>query len=141
MLYHHQSSQQTSTSFPWQLPALSEEAPVAPRALQLHRDVACDAQVELISWKSIKDIAGDGGIIKTIETEGKGWEKPTDKDEALGTHAPAAVDGVSRGLEFSNLHKHCELLLWDERQIEPLPERPDAVCRAWQVISKSHGVL
>ncbi len=41
-------------------------------------------QVELISWKSIKDIAGDGGIIKTIEIEGKGWEKPKDRDEALG---------------------------------------------------------
>ena len=41
-------------------------------------------QVELLSWKSIKDIAGDGGIIKTIEIEGKGWEKPKDKDEALG---------------------------------------------------------
>ena len=41
-------------------------------------------QVELLSWKSIKDIAGDGGVIKTIETEGKGWEKPRDKDEALG---------------------------------------------------------
>ena len=41
-------------------------------------------QVELLSWKSIKDIAGDGGVIKTIETEGKGWEKPKDRDEALG---------------------------------------------------------
>jgi hypothetical protein len=41
-------------------------------------------QVELLSWKSIKDIAGDGGVIKIIETEGKGWEKPRDKDEALG---------------------------------------------------------
>lgn len=41
-------------------------------------------QVDLLSWKSINDIAGDGGIIKTIETEGKGWEKPKDKDEALG---------------------------------------------------------
>ena len=41
-------------------------------------------QVELLSWKSIKDIAGDGGVIKTVETEGKGWEKPKDGDEALG---------------------------------------------------------
>jgi hypothetical protein len=42
-------------------------------------------QVELLSWKSIKDIAGDGGVIKTIQTEGSGWTKPSDKDEALGT--------------------------------------------------------
>ena len=58
--------------------------------LQHHWDVLCAGQVELISWKSIKDIAGDGGVIKTVETEGKGWEKPSDKDEALGTCAQAA---------------------------------------------------
>lgn len=61
-------------------------------------------QVELLSWKSIKDIAGDGGIIKTIETEGKGWEKPKDKDEALG--------------ECSYLSAHLQNLL----HTEPPPE-------------------
>lgn len=40
--------------------------------------------MELLSWKSVKDIAGDGGVIKTILTEGSGWNKPKDKDEALG---------------------------------------------------------
>ena len=40
-------------------------------------------QVELLSWKSIKDMTGDGGVIKTIQAEGQGWAKPTDKDEAL----------------------------------------------------------
>ena len=67
-------------------------------------------QVELLSWKSIKDIVGDGGVIKTIETEGKGWEKPRDKDEALGgsscftaeTLQAAAVDNRSAaGHNFS----------------------------------------
>ena len=32
----------------------------------------------------MKDIAGDGGLIKTILTEGSGWTKPKDQDEALG---------------------------------------------------------
>ena len=67
-------------------------------------------QVELLSWKSIKDIVGDGGVIKTIETEGKGWEKPRDKDEALGgspgftaeTLQTAAVyNGPAAGRNFS----------------------------------------
>ncbi|BDA45510.1 Peptidyl-prolyl cis-trans isomerase FKBP62 [Coccomyxa sp. Obi] len=40
-------------------------------------------EVELLSWKSVKDIAGDGGVIKTILTEGSGWTKPKDQDEAL----------------------------------------------------------
>ena len=73
---------------PRQLLALEREAPRAS-TLQHHEDIANDWQVELISWKSIKDIAGDGGVIKTVETEGQGWEKPSDKDEALGTHAQA----------------------------------------------------
>ncbi len=32
----------------------------------------------------MKDIAGDGGVIKTILTEGSGWTKPKDQDEAQG---------------------------------------------------------
>ena len=40
-------------------------------------------QVELLSWKSIKDIAGEGGIIKTIETEGRGWEKSVREKRVL----------------------------------------------------------
>lgn len=46
--------------------------------------------MELLSWKSIKDIAGDGGVIKTVQAEGQGWAKPTDKDETLGAF-PAAI--------------------------------------------------
>ncbi len=41
-------------------------------------------QVELLSWKSKKDILGDGGVIKTVVQEGKGWDKPKDRDEVLG---------------------------------------------------------
>ena len=38
-------------------------------------------EVELLSWKSVKDIAGDGGVIKTVVKEGSGWAKPMDADE------------------------------------------------------------
>ncbi|CAD7701085.1 unnamed protein product [Ostreobium quekettii] len=42
-----------------------------------------DFEVELLGWKSVKDIAGDGGVIKTTMVEGEGWENPRDKDEVL----------------------------------------------------------
>ena len=43
-------------------------------------------EVELLSWNSVKDItaAKDGGIIKTVITEGDGWATPKDDDEVLG---------------------------------------------------------
>jgi hypothetical protein len=40
--------------------------------------------VELLSWKSKKDILGDGGVMKTILQEGTGWDNPKDRDEVLG---------------------------------------------------------
>lgn len=41
-------------------------------------------EVELLSWKSVKDISGDGGVIKKTMKEGTGWENPKDKDEVCG---------------------------------------------------------
>lgn len=41
-------------------------------------------EIELISWNSIRDISGDGGILKKIIKEGQGWATPRDVDEALG---------------------------------------------------------
>ena len=41
-------------------------------------------EVELMSWKSIKDISGDKGVIKTIVQEGEDWQKPSEQDEVLG---------------------------------------------------------
>jgi hypothetical protein len=38
-------------------------------------------EVELLSWKSVKDIAGDGGVIKTVVREGSGWAKPMEADD------------------------------------------------------------
>ena len=51
------------------------------------------AQVELLTWRSIKDLTSDGGVIKTVLEEGTGWNKPADKDEALGepSHRLGAV--------------------------------------------------
>ena len=47
-------------------------------------------EVELLSWNSEKDItpSKDGGIIKTVITEGSGWAMPKDDDEVLGGQLP-----------------------------------------------------
>ena len=37
-----------------------------------------------MSWKSIKDISGDKGVIKTVTQEGEDWRKPADQDEVQG---------------------------------------------------------
>ena len=91
-------------------------------------------QVELLSWKSIKDIAGDGGVIKTMETEGKGWEKPRDKDEALGgsscftaeTLQAAAVDNRSAA-------GHNFLCKYSSRSRSLGSTNPDATCSCVRV--------
>ena len=44
-------------------------------------------QVELLSWKSNKDLTGDGGIIKTTVREGNGWDHAKNKDEVVGEHS------------------------------------------------------
>ena len=48
-------------------------------------------EVELLSWNSVKDItpSKDGGIIKTVVTEGNGWAMPKDDDEVLGERLPS----------------------------------------------------
>ncbi|MEW5304229.1 MAG: hypothetical protein WDW36_006854 [Sanguina aurantia] len=65
-------------------------------------------EVELFSWESIKDLAGDGGIIKTVLSEGQDWETPKDRDE-VRVHLSAKAQGASQpflvspeeGLEFT----------------------------------------
>lgn len=41
-------------------------------------------EIQLISWNPIRDITGDGGILKKIIKEGEGWATPRDVDEVLG---------------------------------------------------------
>lgn len=50
-------------------------------------------EVELFQWKSIKDICGDGGIIKTVTTKGDGYKKPTEVDEVIVTYKATMPDG------------------------------------------------
>ncbi|PRW33606.1 peptidyl-prolyl cis-trans isomerase FKBP62-like isoform A [Chlorella sorokiniana] len=52
-------------------------------------------EVELLDWTSVKDIAGDGGVIKTIVKEGSGWGKPLPKDEVRVRFA-ARVQGAEQ---------------------------------------------
>ena len=40
--------------------------------------------IEMLSWNTIRDLTGDGGILKKIMTEGEGWATPKDGDEVLG---------------------------------------------------------
>ncbi|XP_031281283.1 70 kDa peptidyl-prolyl isomerase-like [Pistacia vera] len=39
--------------------------------------------IELLSWSTIRDITGDGGILKKIIKEGEGWATPRDNDEVF----------------------------------------------------------
>jgi len=50
-------------------------------------------EVELLSWKSVKDISGDGGVIKTIIKEGEGYPTPRDVDE-VRLEFEASVQGA-----------------------------------------------
>lgn len=42
-------------------------------------------EIEMLSWITVRDLTGDGGIMKKILREGEGWETPRDADEVLGT--------------------------------------------------------
>ncbi|KAI8470001.1 MAG: hypothetical protein J3K34DRAFT_421882 [Monoraphidium minutum] len=46
-----------------------------------------DFEVELLSWKSVKDIAGDGGVIKTVVEESSEWKRPSANDEVALTYS------------------------------------------------------
>ncbi|KAJ1407321.1 Tetratricopeptide-like helical domain superfamily [Sesbania bispinosa] len=61
--------------------------------------------VELLSWTSVKDICKDGGILKSIVTEGEKWDNPKDLDEVLVKYEARLEDGTviskSDGVEFT----------------------------------------
>eukprot|EP00850_Spirogloea_muscicola_P008586 SM000046S16367 [mRNA] locus=s46:281774:287440:+ [translate_table: standard] len=50
--------------------------------------------VELLSWTSVKDITGDGGLVKTIVTEGKAWQMPKDDDQVTIKYEAKLPDGT-----------------------------------------------
>ncbi|XP_073062305.1 70 kDa peptidyl-prolyl isomerase-like [Primulina eburnea] len=67
--------------------------------------------VELISWFPIREISGDGGILKKIIREGEGWATPNHQDEVLVKYVARNENGniVSQsdeGLEFSLTDGH-----------------------------------
>lgn len=41
--------------------------------------------IEMVSWNTIRDVTGDGGILKKIIEEGEGWDTPKEDDEVFGT--------------------------------------------------------
>lgn len=53
-----------------------------PPVILPHSTVIFD--VEMISWSTIRDITGDGGVLKKIIVEGEGWATPKDIDEVSG---------------------------------------------------------
>ncbi|KAL0316727.1 UNVERIFIED_CONTAM: Peptidyl-prolyl cis-trans isomerase FKBP62 [Sesamum radiatum] len=67
--------------------------------------------VELISWCPVRDICGDGGILKKITREGEGWATSNDADEVLVKYIAKNENGVvvsksEEGLEFSLTNGH-----------------------------------
>ncbi|KAL3533452.1 hypothetical protein ACH5RR_006973 [Cinchona calisaya] len=50
--------------------------------------------IEMVSWSSIRDITGDGGILKKILKEGEGCATPKDADEVLVTYVATTEDGI-----------------------------------------------
>lgn len=51
--------------------------------------------IEMLSWTKIRDITGDGGILKKITKEGEGWATPRQADQVLGN-----IDGVGEFFFF-----------------------------------------
>eukprot|EP00798_Chlamydomonas_sp_ICE-L_P010803 gene10803-16952_t len=65
-------------------------------------------EVELISWQSVSDICGNGGVIKTTIVDSNGWQKPGDIDECLVTfaiyeHVEQKSSGKEAGPPFGKL--------------------------------------
>ncbi|KAJ6700187.1 PEPTIDYLPROLYL ISOMERASE [Salix purpurea] len=61
--------------------------------------------IEMLSWISIRDLTGDGGILKKIIMEGEGWATPRDGDEVLVKHEARLETGMlvsksEEGVEF-----------------------------------------
>ncbi|PON90380.1 Peptidyl-prolyl cis-trans isomerase, FKBP-type [Trema orientale] len=60
--------------------------------------------IEMISWSIIRDVTGDGGILKKITKEGDGWATPRDGDEVLVKYEMKLENGSviskSEGDEF-----------------------------------------
>ncbi|KMT15248.1 hypothetical protein BVRB_3g063570 [Beta vulgaris subsp. vulgaris] len=60
--------------------------------------------VEMISWSTIRDVTGDGGVLKKIITEGEDWATPKDGDEVSVKYEAELENGTklssSESVEF-----------------------------------------
>uniref|UniRef100_A0A6N2JZR7 peptidylprolyl isomerase n=1 Tax=Salix viminalis TaxID=40686 RepID=A0A6N2JZR7_SALVM len=61
--------------------------------------------IEMLSWISIRDLTGDGGILKKMIMEGEGWATPRDGDEVLVKYEARLETGMlvsksEEGVEF-----------------------------------------
>ncbi|TKY62748.1 Peptidyl-prolyl cis-trans isomerase FKBP65 [Spatholobus suberectus] len=62
--------------------------------------------IEMLSWSSIRDLTGDGGIMKKIIREGEGWATPTEADVVLVKYEARLENGMlfsrsDQGVEFN----------------------------------------
>jgi len=70
-------------------------------------------EVELLSWKSQRDLTGDGGVLKKVVKAGQGWKRPGAESEVCVTYtaylkdfkAPFAETGA-QGVKFSLSEGH-----------------------------------
>ncbi|KAJ7976548.1 Peptidylprolyl isomerase [Quillaja saponaria] len=63
-------------------------------------------EIEMLSWTAIRDLTGDGGIMKKIIKEGDGWATPREADEVLVKYearleSGMVVSGSEEGVEFN----------------------------------------
>ena len=69
--------------------------------------------MELLSWKSVKELTADGGVIKTIVAEGTGWE------------TAKAIDGAT--ISYVVRAPGADAILASAESVE-LPRVSDAPC-------------
>ena len=55
-------------------------------------DASLIFDVELLRWKSVNDLSGDGGVIKTLVSEGEGYDRPGLEDEVRVSYVVMTAD-------------------------------------------------
>ena len=63
-------------------------------------------EVELLSWQSVKDIAGDGGVIKTVLEEGSGWQTPGEGEALIAAMLDIPLEERTAGFAALGIPEH-----------------------------------
>ncbi|QCD97091.1 peptidyl-prolyl cis-trans isomerase FKBP65-like [Vigna unguiculata] len=63
-------------------------------------------EIEMLSWSTIRDLTGDGRIMKKLIREGEGWATPREDDEVLVKYEARMENGMlvsksDEGVEFN----------------------------------------